>query len=271
METPIPNQNGLPPQGLQQNQDQSMPAKAVPKPELKLTNPLSQAQMPGPKPLSLAAADAVDKWVKSLKLAQNPSQPGTVELSTDHLQLYSEQIDLLRPTVYDGAAAIIFRYQDRTTGQVQVVIIKLDRRDHAILLARAIAWRRIQLFPYGQFIQGTDSDLTDCPPFNAGHCVDNYFRQQWFANANAKLAADRAAIALPLEKATKRITELDERANLDELQRNATLTTLIETEKKLKHEHGRAEFLNRMVYWLTGFFIIIIIIIFVVHRLWPQH
>ena len=151
-----------------------------------------------------------------------------------------------------------------------MVIIKLDQRDHAIPLARAIAWRRIQLFPHGQYIQGTDADLTDCPPFNAGQCVDNYFRQRWLADANAKLAADRAAVAQPLEKATKRIAELDERAKLDELQRNATLTTLIETETKLKQEHARAEFLNRMVWWFGGIFIIIIIIIFVAHRLWPQ-
>ena len=216
-----PNPNGLPPEGMKQNHDQSLPAKAVPKPEVKITNPLSQAQMPGPKPLSLAAADAVDKWVKSLKLAQNPSQPGTVELSTEHRQFYIEQIDLLRPTVFEDAAAIIFRYQDRTTGQVQVVIIKLDRCDHAILLARAIAWRRIQLFPYGQFIQGTDADLTNCPPFNPGQCVDHYFRQRWLAAAKARLAADQAALTKPLKDAEGKLAEQTNRiAGLD-TQRNA--------------------------------------------------
>jgi len=271
MQLEMHSHDGLQPEGQKRNQDQPVPDKALPKPEVTITNPIVKAQMPGPKPPSLAVADAVDKWVKAHKLIQNPSQPGMVELSAQHRHFNIGQIDLLRPTVYGGAAAIIFRYQDRTTGQVQVVIIKLDQRDHAIPLARAIAWRRIQLFPYGQFIQGTDSDLTDCPPFNAGQCVDNYFRQRWLADANAKLAADRAAVAQPLEKATKRIAELDERASIDELQRNATLTTLIETETKLKWEHDRAEFLNRMVYWLTGFFIIIIIIIFVVQRLWPQH
>ena len=270
METPIPNQNGLPPQGLQQNQDQSMPAKAVPKPEVKLTNPLSQAQMPGSKPLSLAAADAVDTWVKSLKLVQNPSQPGTVELSTDHRQIYIEQIDLLRPTVYDGAAAIIFRYQDRTTGQVQVVIIKLDRRDHAILLARAIAWRRIQLFPYGQFVQGTDADLADCPPFNPGQCVDHYFRQRWHTAAKARLAADQAAIAQPLKDAERKISEQAERiANLESQSVFAESARTVAVAGH-QREYDRAEFLNRMVWWFGGIFIIIIVIIFVVHRLWPQ-
>ena len=263
--------DGLQPEGQKLNQDQSIPAKATPKPEVTITNPLIKAQMPGPMPLNMAAAEAVDKWVKAHAPGQNSMCPDIVELSAQHRHFNIGQIDQLRPTVYGGAAAIIFRYQDRTTGQVQVVIIKLDQRDHAIPLARAIAWRRIQLFPYGQFIQGTDSDLTDCPPFNAGQCVDNYFRQRWLADANAKLAADWAAIALPLEKATKRITELDERANLDELQRNATLTTLIETEAQLKQAHARAESLMRLVRWLGGIIIIVIIIIFGVYWLWPQH
>ena len=272
MEIEIPNPNGLPPQGQKQNNDQPLPDKALPKPEVTITNPIVKAQMPGPKPPSLAVADAVDKWVKAHKLIQNPSQPGMVELSTEHRHYCVDQIDLLRPTVYDGAAAIIFRYQDRTTGQVQVVIIKLDRRDHAIPLARAIAWRRIQLFPYGQFIQGTDSDLTDCVPFNPGQCVDHYFRQRWLAAAKARLAADQAAIAASLETANKRAQELSERIEIEERRFNSTMATLVETETQVKQTHDRAEFLNRMVYWLTGFFIIIIISrIIVVHRLWPQH
>ena len=262
--------DGLQPEGQKLNQDQSIPAKATPKPEVTITNPLIKAQMPGPMPLNMAAAEAVDKWVKAHAPGQNSMCPDMVELSAQHRHFNIGQIDLLRPTVYGGAAAIIFRYQDRTTGQVQVVIIKLDQRDHAIPLARAIAWRRIQLFPYGQFIQGTDSDLTDCPPFNAGQCVDNYFRQRWLAAAKARLAADQAAIAASLETANKRAQELSERIEIEGRRFNSTMATLVETEKKLKHEHGRAEFLNRMVYWLTGFFIIIIII-FVVHRLWPQH
>ncbi|MEI8289768.1 MAG: hypothetical protein WCH99_09865 [Verrucomicrobiota bacterium] len=262
--------DGLQPERQKHNQDQSIPAKATLKPEVTITNPKILGQMPGPMPMSMAAADEVDKWVKTIAPGQNSLQPGMVELSTQHHHYYVDQIDLLRPTVYHGAAAIIFRYQDRTTSHVQVVIIKLDRRDHAIPLARAIAWRRIQLFPQGQFIQGTDSDLTDCPPFNAAQCVDNYFRQRWLANANAKLATDRAAVALPLEKVTRQVEALTQRITSEECQRNATFATLIETETKLKQEHDRAEFLNRMVYWLTGFFTIIIIIIFVVHRLWPQ-
>ena len=263
--------DGLQPEGQKQNNDQPLPAKAVPKPEVTITNPLIKAQMPGPKPLSLAAADEVDKWVKAHRLIQNPSQPGMVELSTEHRQFYIDQIDLLRPTIYDGAAAIIFRYQDRTTGQTLVVIIKLDRRDNAIPLARAIAWRRIQLFPYGQFVQGTDSDLTDCPPFNPGQCVDHYFRQRWLAAANARLAADQAAIAASLETANKRAQELSERIEIEERRFNSTMATLVETETQLKQTHDRAEFLNRMVWWIGGIFLIIIIIIFVVHRLWPQH
>ncbi len=257
---------------MKQNHDQSLPAKAVPKPEVKITNPLSQAQMPGPKPLSLAAADAVDKWVKSLKLVQNPSQPGTVELSTDHLQLYSEQIDLLRPTVFEDAAAIIFRYQDRTTGQVQVVIIKLDRRDHAILLARAIAWRRIQLFPYGQFVQGTDNDLTDRPPFNPGQCVDYYFRKRWHTAAKARLAADQAAIAKPLKDAEGKISEQAE--CIASLESQSVFAESARTVAVAGHqrEYDRAESLMRLVRWLGGIIIIIvIIIIFGVYWLWPQH
>jgi len=262
--------DGLQPEGQKQNQDQSIPAKAVPKPEVTITNPLIKAQMPGPKPLSLAAADEVDKWVKAIAPSQNSLQPGMVELSSEHRHYYVDQIDLLRPTVYQGAAAIIFRYQDRTTSQVQVVIIKLDRRDHAIPLARAIAWRRIQLFPYGQFVQGTDADLTDRPPFNPGQCVDNYFRQRWLEAAKARLAADQAAIAAPLETANKRVQELSERIEIEERRYNSTMATLVETEIQLKHTHARAEFLNRMVHWFTGIFIIIIIIIFVVHRIWPS-
>jgi len=262
--------DGLQPEGQKQNNDQPLPAKAVPKPEVTITNPLIKAQMPGPKPLSLAAADEVDKWVKAIAPSQNSLQPGMVELSSEHRHYYVDQIDLLRPTVYQGAAAIIFRYQDRTTSQVQVVIIKLDRRDHAIPLARAIAWRRIQLFPYGQFVQGTDADLTDRPPFNPGQCVDNYFRQRWLAAAKARLAADQAAIAAPLETANKRVQELSERIEIEERRYNSTMATLVETEAQLKQAHARAEFLNRMVWWFGGIFIIIIIIILVVHRLWPQ-
>ena len=257
--------DGLQPEGQKQNNDQPLPAKAVPKPEVTITNPLIKAQMPGPKPLSLAAADEVDKWVKAHRLIQNPSQPGMVELSTEHRQFYIDQIDLLRPTIYDGAAAIIFRYQDRTTGQTLVVIIKLDRRDNAIPLARAIAWRRIQLFPYGQFIQGTDSDLTDCPPFNPGQCVDHYFRQRWLAAAKARLAADQAAIAASLETANKRAQELSERIEIEERRYNSTMATLVETETQVKQTHDRAEFLIRLASWYGGITIIIIIIIFVVH------
>ena len=262
--------DGLQPEGQKLNQDQSIPAKATPKPEVTITNPLIKAQMPGPMPLNMAAAEAVDKWVKAHAPGQNSMCPDMVELSAQHRHFNIGQIDLLRPTVYGGAAAIIFRYQDRTTGQVQVVIIKLDQRDHAIPLARAIAWRRIQLFPYGQFIQGTDSDLTDCPPFNAGQCVDNYFRQRWLAAAKARLAADQAAIAASLETANKRAQELSERIEIEERRYNSTMATLVETETQVKQTHDRAEFLNRMVWWIGGIFFIIIIIIFVVHRLWPQ-
>jgi hypothetical protein len=95
--------------------------------------------------------------------------------------------------------------------------------------------------------------------------VDHYFRQQWIAGAKAKLAADRAAIAQPLAKANQRIAELDHRIRLDECQRNATFATLIATETKLKQEHDRAEFLNRLASGFAGITIIIIIIIFVVY------
>ena len=261
--------DGLQPEGQKQNQDQSIPAKATPKPEVTITNPLIKAQMPGPMPFSVAAAEEVDKWVKAHALGQNSMCPDMVELSAQHRHFCIGQIDQLRPTVYGGAAAIIFDYQDRTTGQTQVVIIKLDRRDDAVLLARAIAWRRIQSFPKGQYIQGTVADLNNCPPFNAAQCVDQYFRQQWLANANAKLAADQAAIAAPLETANKRVQELSERIEIEERRFNSTMGTLVETEMKLKQEHSRAESWKLGVQWL-GAFIIIIIIIFVVHHLWPS-
>jgi hypothetical protein len=260
--------DGLQPEGQKRNQDQPIPAKATPKPEVTITNPLIKAQMPGPKPLSLAAADAVDRWVQGHKLIQNPSQPGTVELSTEHRQFYIDQIDLLRPTVYEDAAAIVFRYQDRTTGQVQVVIIKLDRRDHAISLARAIAWRRIQLFPYGQFIQGTDSHLTDCPPFNPSHCVDHYFRERWHAAAKARLAADQAALTKPLKDAEGKLAEQTTRVAGLDAQRTAAEGALADAVIEGQREHSRAETWKLWTQWIV--IIIIIIIVFVVHHLWPQ-
>jgi hypothetical protein len=58
---------------------------------------------------------------------------------------------------------------------------------------------------------------------------------------------------------------LDERIRIDECQRNATFATLIATETKLKQEHDRAKFLNRLAHGFGGIIIIIIIIIFVVH------
>ena len=261
--------DGLQPEGQKRNQDQPVPDKALPKPEVTITNPIVKAQMPGPKPPSLAVADAVDKWVKAHKLIQNPSQPGMVELSTEHRHYCVDQIDLLRPTVYDGAAAIIFRYQDRTTGQVQVVIIKLDRCDHAIPLARAIAWRRIQLFPYGQFIQSTDADLTDCPPFNPGQCVDHYFRQRWLAAAKARLAADQAALTKPLKDAEGKLAEQTNRiAGLD-TQRNAAECALADAVVEGQREHSRAESWKLGTQWLV-IIIVIIIVVFVVHHLWPS-
>ncbi|MGA3179515.1 MAG: hypothetical protein ABSF38_04145 [Verrucomicrobiota bacterium] len=58
---------------------------------------------------------------------------------------------------------------------------------------------------------------------------------------------------------------MDERIRLDECQRNATFATLIAAETKLKQEHDRAEFLNRLASWYGRITIIIIIIIFVVY------
>ena len=196
---------------------------------------------------------------------QNAVQQEFVELSTEHRHYRIDQIDLLRPTIYDGAAAVIFRYQDRTTGQVQVVIIILDRRDDAIPLARAIAWRRIQVFPFGKFVEGTNGDLTNSPPFEIAKCVDNYFRQQWVAGAKAKLAADKAAIAQPLENAKRTITEQADRITYLESSRAAAEIAQADAETKYAQEHHRAEFLNRLAYGFGGIIVIIIIIIFVVH------
>ncbi len=194
---------------------------------------------------------------------QNAVQQEFVELSTEHRHYRIDQIDLLRPTIYDGAAAVIFRYQDRTTGQVQVVIIKLDRRDDAIPLARAIAWRRIQVFPFGKFVEGTNDDLTNSPPFDVAKCVDYYFRQQWIAGANAKLAAYKAAIAQPLKNAKRTITEQADRITYLESKRAAAEIAQADTETKYAQEHDRAEFLNRLASWFAVITIIIIIIIFV--------
>lgn len=163
---------------------------------------------------------------------------------------------------------IIFRYQDRTTGQGQVVIIKLDRRDHAIPLARAIAWRRIQLFPYGQFVQGTDADLMDCSPFNPVYCVDHYFRKRWHTAAKARLAAEQATITKPLKDAEDKLAE--QAARIADLDAQCTIagSTLTVAVAGHQRKYDRVEFLNRMVYWFTGVFIIIII--FVIHHLWPS-
>jgi len=263
MKLEIPNPNGLPPEGPKQNP--TPPGTPTPKPEIKTTKPEIAAPMPGPMPWNLQALTEVDNWVKARAPAQNSSQQEFVELSTEHRQFRFEQIDRLRATKYEGAPAVIFNYQDRTTLQVQVVIIKLDLRDDAIMLERAIAWRRIQVFTCGQYIQGTDADLTDNSPFDPAQCVDHYFRQQWIAGAKAKLAADRAAIAQPLAKANQRIAELDQRIRLDECQRNATFATLIAAETKLKQEHDRAEFLSQLASWFAGIIVIIVIIIFVVY------
>ena len=269
MELEIPNQTGLQPEGQKQNQtplDQPTP----PKPEIKITNPQIINDLTGPAPLSLEAMEAVDKWVKARAPGQNAAQPGMVELSTEHRHFYGDQIDQLRPTICNGAAAIIFRYQDRTTGQVQVVIIKLDRREDAVPLARAIAWRRIQTFPFGRYIQGTDDDLADRPPFDVAQCVDYYFREKWLARLYGRLSAELAQITKPLKDAEGKISDQARRITWLEGQRAAAENAQAKAEADYAREHESAEFLNRMVHWFTGIFIIIIIIIFVVHRLWPQ-
>jgi hypothetical protein len=265
MELEIPNQNGLQP-GNGRKLNIPPLGTPVPKPEIKITNPAILAQMPGPKPLSLEAAEEVKKWMNARGLAQNTSQQESFELSSDHRFYRFDQIDALRPTIYGRAAAVIFRYLDRTNGELQIVIVKLDSRADAILLVCAIAWKMILSFPIGQYVSdGTETDIKHGPPFDPGSCVDNYFQKQWLANANAKLAADRAAIAQPLTKANQRIAELDERIRLDECQRNATFATLIAAETKLKQEHDRAEFLSQLVSWFAGIIVIIVIIIFVVY------
>jgi hypothetical protein len=263
MRLEIPNPNGLPPEGPKHNQtplDQPMP-----KPEIKITKPEIAAHMPGPMPLNLQAVTEVDNWVKARAPAQNSGQQEFVELSTEHRQFRFEQMDRLRATKYEGAPAVIFNYQDRTTLQVQVVIIKLDLRDDAIMLERAIAWRRIQVFTCGQYIQGTDADLNDNSPFDPAQCVDHYFRKQWLAGANAKLAAAKAAVAQPLENAKRTITAQADRITDLESKRAAVEIAQAKAETKYAQEHDRAEFLIRLASWYGGITIIIIIIIFVVH------
>ena len=237
----------------------------MPKPEIKITKPEIAAHMPSPMPLNLQAVTEVDNWVKARAPAQNSGQQEFVELSTEHRQFRFEQMDRLRATKYEGAPAVIFNYQDRTTLQVQVVIIKLDLRDDAIMLERAIAWRRVQVFNCGQYIQGTDADLTDNSPFDPAQCVDHYFRKQWLAGANAKLAAAKTAVAQPLENAKRTITAQADRITYLESERAAAETAQAEAETKYAREHDRAEFLNRLASWYGGITIIIIIIIFVVY------
>jgi hypothetical protein len=263
MELEIPNPNGLPPEGPKDNQpplDQPMS-----KPEIKITKPEIAAYMPGPMPLNLQALTEVDNWVKARAPAQNSGQQEFVELSTEHRQFRVDQIDRLHPTKYEGAPAVIFNYQDRTTLQVQVVIIKLDLRDDAIMLERAIAWRRIQVFNCGQYIQGTDADLNDSSPFDPAQCVDSYFRKQWIAAANAKLAAYKAAIDQPFANAKQMIAEHTSRITYLESERAAAETAQAEAETKYAREHDRAEFLSQLASWYGGITIIIIIIIFVVY------
>ena len=204
----------------------------MPKPEIKITNPAIAAQMPGPKPLSLEAAEEVTKWMKARGLAQNSLQQESFELSSDHRFYRFDQIDALRPTIYGGAAAVIFRYQDRTNGELQIVIVKLDRRADAVLLACAIAWKMILSFPFGQYVSdGTDTDIKYGPPFDPAGCVDYYFRKQWIAGANAKLAAYKAAIAQPLENAKQRIAEQDQPHHLFGKQRAPPLKPPRPTQK----------------------------------------
>jgi hypothetical protein len=263
MKLEIPNPNGLPPEGPQQNP--TPPGTPTPKPEIKTTKPEIAAPMPDPMPLNLQALTEVDNWVKARAPAQNSAQQEFVELSTEHRQFRFEQIDRLHPTKYEGAPAVIFNYQDRTTLQVQVVIIKLDLRDDAIMLERAIAWRRVQVFTCGQYIQGTDADLSDNSPFDPAQCVDHYFRQQWIAGAKAKLAADKAAVAQPLENAKRTITEQADHITYLERERAAAEIAQAEAETKYAQEHDRAEFLSQLASWYGGITIIIIIIIFVVY------
>jgi t-SNARE complex subunit (syntaxin) len=104
---------------------------------------------------------------------------------------------------------------------------------------------------------------TNSPPFDVAKCVDNYFRQQWIAGAKAKLAADKAAIAQPLENAKRTITEQADRITYLESSRAAAEIAQADTETKYAQEHDRAEFLNRLASWFAVITIIIIIIIFV--------
>ena len=103
---------------------------------------------------------------------------------------------------------------------------------------------------------------TNSPPFDVAKCVDNYFRQQWIAGAKAKLAADKAAIAQPLD-AKRTITAQADRITYLESSRAAAEIAQADTETKYAQEHDRAEFLNRLASWFAVITIIIIIIIFV--------
>jgi len=259
---------GLQPEGQKHNQDQPISGAAIPKPEVKIKHPLTAAQVPGPMPLSLAAADEVDKWVQARVPGQNSAHTDSVELSTEHRQFRFDQIDQIHPTIYDNAAAIVFHYKDSPVGPVHIVIIKLDLRDDAIPLSRAIAWHRIQVFPYGRYIQGTLADLTDSPPFDPAQCVDYYFRQQWIAGANAKLAAYKAAVSQPLENAKRTITAQAERVDYLESKRAEAEGAQERAQDAYAHEHARAVFLSRVASASCAIILIILIIIFVVRPLW---
>jgi t-SNARE complex subunit (syntaxin) len=85
------------------------------------------------------------------------------------------------------------------------------------------------------------------------------------AGAKAKLAADKAAVAQPLENAKRTITEQADHITYLESERAAAEIAQAEAETKYAREHDRAEFLSQLASWFAGIIVIIVIIIFVVY------
>ena len=149
--------------------------------------------------------------------------------------------------------------------QVQVVIIKLDRRDDAILLERAIAWRRIQVFNCGQYIQGTDADLNDSRPsipLNAWIIISG---SSGLPLPTPSWQPTRPQLLNRSQMQNRELPNIPAASPIWKASAPPPETAQAEAETKHAQEHDRAEFLNQLASWFAGIIIIIIIIIFVVY------
>ena len=110
----------------------------MPKPEIKITNPDIVAQMPGPKPLSFEAAEEVDKVDECARAGSKYLAAGIL-LSFQAIIAFTALTKLTRcgPRFMTEQPPLYSATRTGQTARLQIVIIKLDRRDDAILLACA--------------------------------------------------------------------------------------------------------------------------------------